>query len=89
MAIPGITPEIADGIISFRQDKEITSPQEVGILQESTPYVSTAESSTFTIEAAGYKGSEKGGYAIRATVTITGNDSYKYVYYKSPIGINQ
>ncbi|MEW6416513.1 MAG: hypothetical protein AB1480_00110 [Nitrospirota bacterium] len=99
IAIPGITPEIADGIISFRQDKEITNTQEVGISQESIPYISTAGSSTFTIEAAGYKGSEpsttdveqgeKGGYAIRATVTITGNNSYKYVYYKSPISINQ
>jgi general secretion pathway protein K len=99
MAIPGITPEIADGIISFRQDKEITDIQEVGISQESMPYISTTGSNTFTIEAAGYKGSEpsttdveqgeKGGYAIRATVTITGNNSYKYVYYKSPISINQ
>jgi general secretion pathway protein K len=99
MAIPGITPEIADGIISFRQDKEITNIQEVGISQESMPYISTAGSNTFTIEAAGYKGSspspadveqgEKGGYAIRATVTITGNNSYKYVYYKSPASINQ
>jgi len=88
-AIPGITPEIADGIISFRQDKEINNLQEVGIPQESMQYVNTAGTNTFTIEAAGYKGSGKGGYGIRATVTITGNNSYKYVYYKSPIIIKQ
>lgn len=93
MAIPGMTPEFADMIINYRNTKEIINMQEIGITGENynlmAPYISTAGSNIFTIEAAGYKGREKGGYAIRATVTITGNNSYKYVYYKSPISIKQ
>jgi general secretion pathway protein K len=93
IAVPGMTPEFADTIIDYRKTTDIVNLQEIGIIGENynlmAPYISTAESNTFTIEAAGYKGLEKGGYAIRATVTITGNNSYKYVYYKSPISINQ
>ena len=93
IAIPGMTPEFADMIIDYRKTKDIVNLQEIGIIGENynlmSPYISTAGSNTFTIEAAGYTGREKGGYAIRATVTITGNSSYKYVYYKSPISINQ
>ena len=93
IAIPGMTPEFADMIIDYRKTKDIVNLQEIGIIGENynlmAPYISTAGSNTFTIEAAGYTGREKGGYAIRATVTITDNNSYKYVYYKSPISINQ
>jgi general secretion pathway protein K len=91
-AIPGITPEFADTIIEYRNTKEITNLQEIGIPEDANnlmaPYIKTGESNTFTIESVGHKGSEKGGYAIRATVTITGNNNYAYLYYKSPISIN-
>jgi general secretion pathway protein K len=91
MAIPGMTPELADSIIEYRKTKEITSLQEVGIPVEANtlmaPYISLGGSNTFTIDAVGYKGSKKGGYAIRATVTITSNNKYTYVYYKSPASI--
>lgn len=93
MAIPGMTPEFADMIIAYRATKEITNILETGIPAETyalmAPYVSVGGSSTFTIEAVGYKGDEKGGYAIRATVTITENNKYTYAYYKSPISIKQ
>ncbi len=93
MAIPGMTPEIADMIIDYRGTKEITNMQEVGIPAETynliAPHISIVGSSTFTIEAIGYKDSEKGGYAIRATVTISDNNKYTYVYYKSPASIKQ
>ena len=93
MAIPGMTPEFADMIIAYRGTKEITNILETGIPAETynlmAPYISVGGSSTFTIEAVGYKGSGKGGYAIGATVTITGNNKYTYVYYKSPTSIKQ
>jgi general secretion pathway protein K len=92
MAIPGITPEIADIIIEYRETKEIVNMQEIGIPGETytlmTPYITPLGTNTFTIESVGYKGSEKGGYAVRATVNIAGNNEYTYLYYKSPASIN-
>jgi general secretion pathway protein K len=91
MAIPGMTPELADIIIEYRKTNEITNLQEIGIPAEINTlmarYISIGGSNTFTIDAVGYKGSGKGGYAIRATVAIAGNNEYKYVYYKSPASI--
>ncbi|MDH5202043.1 MAG: general secretion pathway protein GspK [Nitrospirota bacterium] len=89
MTIPGMTPEIADGIIIFRQSKEITGIQEIqGILGGSyismAPYIITGRTSTFTIESVGYKGSGKAGYALKATVILETNNKFRYVYYKSP-----
>jgi general secretion pathway protein K len=85
-AIPGITPAIADAIIDFRGNRKIANPQDVGIPAESLPFISYADSSTFTIDAVGRKGEEENGYAVRATVAIEGNNKYRYVYYKSPAG---
>lgn len=70
-AVPGITPEIADAIIDFRQNQKITNAQEVGIQPQSFPFIAYADSNTFTIEAVGYKGSSTKGYAVKATVTLT------------------
>jgi general secretion pathway protein K len=94
MGIPGVTPEIADTIIDYRQNQDIENIFFVqGIPVENLdliqPYINTKESDTFTIEAVGYKGNEKAGYAIRATVVIAGNNNYRYVYYKSPADIEQ
>jgi len=93
-AIPGMTPEIADGIILYRQSKEIRSIQEVqGILgggySMMLPHISTGGSNTFTIDATGYKGDEKTDFSIRATVIIEGNNEYRYVYYKTPAHIRK
>lgn len=89
MAIPGITPETADGIISYRENKRITNVQEVGIPSQGPQYIAPFESNTFTIEAVGYKGSEKPGYTIKATVSIDADNKYRFIYYKSPMAINQ
>jgi len=88
MAVPGITPEIADAIISYRQNKRIMNAQEVGISPESAPYISFSDSNTYSFEALGYKGEETKGYPIKAVVTLEGN-TYKYLYYKSPVTASQ
>ena len=94
MGIPGVTPEVADTIINYRQTNEIENIFFVeGIPIENLdliqPFINTAGSNTFSIEAIGHKGSKKGGYAIKATVVIAGNNNYRYVYYKSPANIKQ
>lgn len=90
MAVPGITPEIAAVIIDVRQNKKLTNAQEVGIPLQSAPYITLADSNTFTIEAVGHKGESVKGYAVKATVTLgTGSTPYKFVYYKSPVNIAQ
>lgn len=86
LAVPGITQEIADNIISYRENKRITNPSEVGIPMESNQYISYIDSNTFTIDSTGFKGAGKGGYTIRATVSLEG-ENYRYVYYKSPLRI--
>jgi general secretion pathway protein K len=91
MAIPGMSSDSADSIIEYRQTKEINNLNEIGIPAESfpviSPYITTGGSNTFTIESIGHKSDKKGGYAVRATVTILGNNKYTYVYYKSPVTI--
>lgn len=89
MAIPGMSSEFADSIIEIRSTKEVMNLQELGITGENysivMPYVATTGSNAYTIEAVGSREKEEGGYAIRATVVITSNNVYNYVYYKSPI----
>jgi len=89
IAVPGITPEIADVIIDYRENKKITSAQEVGIPAESSPFINYMDSNTFTIEAVGHKGDEAKGYAVKATLTLEGGNKYKFVYYKSPVNVSQ
>jgi general secretion pathway protein K len=94
MAIPGMTPEIADAIINFRQNKEIKDIAEIqDILGANyslmSSYITTAGSNTFTIDSIGYKESGKAGFGIRAGVIIEGNNEYRYIYYKSPAIIKQ
>jgi general secretion pathway protein K len=88
MSIPGMSSEFADTIIDMRSTKEIMNLQEIGIAGENysiiAPYVTTAGSNSYTIEAIGSKGNKRGGYAVRAVVVITSLSKYTYVYYKSP-----
>jgi len=89
LAIPGITPELADSILSIRETQEIQNIQEVlgNSYPVAAPYISLTGASTFTIESAGYKGTEKSGYTIRATVAPDANNTFKYIYYKSPVDL--
>ena len=94
MALPGMTAEIADGIIKIRAEKEIQGLQDVqAALGESyklmASYISFGASNAFTIDSVGYKDSEKKGYRIKATVIIEGNNKYRYVYYKSPMNVTR
>ena len=89
MAVPGITPEIADAIVSYRQSKRIMNAQEMGISPQSAPYISFSDSNTYAFEALGYKGEETKGYPIKAVVTLLEGNTYKYLYYKSPVTASQ
>ena len=90
MALPGMTPEIAEAVVAYRQDKEIQSLQEIaGLLGEAqaqlAPYVTVAVGNTFTIESRGYKNNSSAGYGIQAKVILEGNNQYRYLSYKNPV----
>jgi general secretion pathway protein K len=87
MAVDGVTEEIADNIIMTREIKPITNLQEVGITN--AQFFTLGESGTFTIESSGFKGEEKTGYSIRATIGLLGNNKVNYLYYKSPAEIKK
>ena len=87
LAIPGITPELADSILAVRETRDIQDIQ--GILGNNyllaAPYVDQAGTDAFTIESTGYKDTEKSGYTIRATVRPEGTNKFKYIYYKTSV----
>ncbi len=90
LALPGMTPEIAEAVAAYRQEKEIKSLQEIaGLLGEAqaqmAPYVTVAVGNTFTIESRGYKKDGQAGYGIQAQVTLEGNNQYRYLSYKNPV----
>ena len=90
MALPGMTPEIAEAVAAYRQDKEIQNLQEIaGLLGEAqaqlAPYVTVAAGNTFTIESRGYKKDGQAGYGIQAKVTLEGKNQYRYLSYKNPV----
>lgn len=91
LAVPGITAEFADMIITIRETQEIQDIR--GVLGNSyslaSKYIDLAGASSFTIESTGYKGTEKAGYTIRGTVTLDGDNTVKYLYYKSPVDIEK
>ncbi len=88
-AIPGITPEVADTIISTREKTKILNLPEVGVPLTSMPFVNLAESNIFTIESVGNKQNGKTGYSVKGTIRIESVNKYKFVYYKSPATVNQ
>jgi general secretion pathway protein K len=90
MALPGMTPEIAEAVAAYRQDKEIQSLQEIaGLLGEAqvqlAPHVTVAAGNTFTIESRGYKKNNQAGYGIQAKILLEGNNQYRYLSYKNPV----
>jgi general secretion pathway protein K len=96
MAIPNMTPELADAIISYRETKEIKSLQELkelvgGNYENMSRYVSTTGTNMFTVDSSGSKENEKGVYAIRATVMLSNDaeQTHTFVYYKSPVALGQ
>ncbi len=89
LSVPGMTPEILDGILTARKNNNIDTIRNYQNViankhQFIMPYLGVGESGIFTIHAIGYKDNEKKGYPIVATVMIDGNNQYRYLYYKSP-----
>jgi general secretion pathway protein K len=100
MALPGMTPELADSIISSRQTVDPTGGTNIrNVLGDSygpmARYITTGGSNVFSMEAIGRKENEKGAYAIRATVILAASTAspdelpYKFLYYKKPVTITQ
>ncbi len=92
MAIPGITPEMADTIVSARENPadaaagvNIQGMLGAAVQPPFNKYISMAGTSgIYTIESSAYKGDSKGPYTVKATIMFEGNDKFKYLYYKSP-----
>ena len=90
LCIPGMSPEMVDQVIAYRQIKQIGGPQDLQALlgsyyQPLSPYLTTTDPGVYTIDSVGYVDGRKEGYPIRATVMMDfTNNSYKYLYYKSP-----
>jgi len=91
MAVPGITAEVAEAIVSSRGNPAdaASAANLQGLLAVVKPPFNSfialgASGSAFTIESSAYKGDSKGPYTIKATVVIEGNNKFKYMYYKSP-----
>lgn len=88
MAIPGVTAEMAEALITYRQVQEVKNMPELNMLwgqnlAQINPFVSFTSSNTFTIESWGYKKNRRSGSGIRATITMVGNNQYKVLYYKT------
>jgi general secretion pathway protein K len=96
-ALPGMTAEMADRIIELRASSQIRGIEDIKDIigssySQTAPYVSFAPGSTagaYTVEATGYKGDQKKGYSILATLTFDSVQQYRYVYYKCPVEIVQ
>ncbi len=92
MCIPGMTAEVADAIIAFRQTQEIKLIDLATLLGTSQTliqqFANISLNNIFSIESLGYKDRPQSGYAIRATVNLT-NNQYKILYYKTPVTLKQ
>ncbi|RJQ21556.1 MAG: hypothetical protein C4560_03630 [Nitrospiraceae bacterium] len=94
ISVPGITSEIADEIMTLRQDREINYLLEIKGLSEQRysliePYLGTEDSQVFTIVSAGHRNNKKAGYGITETIAVTGENSYDYLYYKKGTSVRQ
>jgi len=88
-ALPGMSMEAADKIITLRELAEIKSRDEIRPVVAAgfdvlSPYIGVAESNIYTITSTGYKKEEGQGFTVKATVIVEGSGKYRYIYYKSP-----
>ncbi len=91
-ALPGMTPEAADQVISLRESTGPTVPVDLrAVLGDRftalAPFIGGSESDTYTIDSTGFKQGEKQGFTVKSTVSIAANGVYKCIYYKSPAGV--
>lgn len=94
MALPGMTEEIADRIISQRLVSELKSLDDVRALMGAlyagaSGYIDTGESSSFTVESMGLRKRGGTGHGIRATVVAESSGEYRYVSYKTPAEVRR
>jgi general secretion pathway protein K len=88
-AIPGMTEEIIQRVLAYRDLSPAEKTQSItgwlgGDFNAIAPYVTTAESNVYSIDAIGYKDNEKRNYTVRATVAIEGAQKYRMIYFRSP-----
>jgi general secretion pathway protein K len=93
-ALPGMTREAAEQIISLRTSTDLKDMDEVkqtvgDVFKQISTYVGLTESNTYSIEATGFKKGEKRGLSVKAVVEIQGAGQYRWIYYKSPAGTRQ
>lgn len=91
MAVPGITAEAAEAIVSSRGNPaDAASAANIqGMLAAVKPPFNSlitlgAAGNVFTIESSAYKGDAKGPYTVKATIVMGQDNKVKYMYYKSP-----
>ena len=89
MALPNMTSSMADRIVEFRETAELRGQQDVvaiigDVFKTIAPYIGFTESNMYAIEGRGLKKDESKGYAIRAVMSIEGDNQHRYLYYKSP-----
>jgi general secretion pathway protein K len=94
MALPNMTPSMADAIVQFRESAELRGQQDVvavigPVFTTIAPYLGFAESNIYTIEGRGMKKNETRGYAIRAVLAIESDNQHRYLYYKSPSDVRK
>jgi general secretion pathway protein K len=94
MAIPGMSAEVADALIAFRQTQEIQQKDLAPLLGTGQPqillFADTSSSNIFSIESSGYREKPQSGYAIRTTVTLDySQNKYTISYYKIPVHLKQ
>jgi general secretion pathway protein K len=88
MAVPGMTPELAESILAFRKTTEIKTMTDFQNLVGNaftamSPFIVVGEGTTFTVESVGRKSSKKAGYGIKAVITVAGS-KFGYRYFRSP-----
>ena len=88
-AIPGMTDDMIRRIMAYRDLNPAEKATESAGWTDAefaaiAPYVTTAESNVFTIDATGYRDNDKRRYDIRATVVIEGAQKYRILYFQSP-----
>jgi general secretion pathway protein K len=88
-AIPDMTDDAVQRLIDRRETEFFQSIAEAQALAGEAgatliKYVDLTAAAAFSIEGIGLNGTEKGGYGIRAVVSLEGEGTRRYLYYKSP-----
>jgi general secretion pathway protein K len=88
-AIPGMTEEMIRRIVTYRDLSPAERAQSIagwlgGDFNAIASYVTATESNVYSIDAMGYKESEKRHYTVRATVEIEGAQRYRMINFRSP-----